>query len=41
MTALTPRLAALTSAVGALMILLELGRGMLQARNGGRAWNAR
>jgi hypothetical protein len=32
-TALTPQLVALTTGVGALMILLGLGRGPLRARN--------
>jgi recombinational DNA repair protein RecR len=36
MTLLTPQLVLLTTAVGALMILVGLGRGLLQARNGGR-----
>jgi hypothetical protein len=36
MTAFTPQLVLLTTGVGALMILLGLGRGLLQARNGFR-----
>lgn len=36
MTALTPQLVPLTTGVGALMILLGLGRGLLHVRNGGR-----
>jgi recombinational DNA repair protein RecR len=36
MTAFTPQLVLLTTGAGALMILLGLGRGLLQARNGPR-----
>jgi hypothetical protein len=36
MTALTPQLTLLTTGIGALMILVGLGRGLLQARSGGR-----
>jgi recombinational DNA repair protein RecR len=36
MTALTTQLAALTTGVGALMLLLGLGRGLLHARHAGR-----
>jgi hypothetical protein len=36
MTALTPQFVVLTTGVGALMILLGLGRGVLGARFGGR-----
>jgi len=36
MTALTPQFVLLTTGVGALMILVGLGRGLLQARSGGR-----
>ena len=36
MTAFTPQLALLTTGVGALMILLGLGRGLLMARTGVR-----
>jgi hypothetical protein len=35
-TALTPQFVLLTAGVGALMILVGLGRGLLQARVGGR-----
>jgi recombinational DNA repair protein RecR len=36
MTGLTPQLVLLTAAVGALMMMLGLGQGLLQARNAGR-----
>jgi hypothetical protein len=36
MTALTTQLVALTTGVGALMLLLGLGRGLLHARSAGR-----
>jgi recombinational DNA repair protein RecR len=36
MTALTPQFVLLTTGVGALMILIGLGRGLLQARSGCR-----
>ena len=36
MTTFTPQLVLLTTGVGALMIVLGLGRGLLQARNGVR-----
>jgi len=36
MTGLTPQLVTLTTGVGALMILLGLGQGLLHARNGAR-----
>jgi recombinational DNA repair protein RecR len=36
MTALTPQFVLLTTGVGALMILVGLGRGLLQARSGSR-----
>jgi recombinational DNA repair protein RecR len=35
-TALTPQFVLLTTGFGALMILVGLGRGLLQARSGGR-----
>jgi recombinational DNA repair protein RecR len=36
MTAFTPQFVLLTTGVGALMTLLGLGRGLLQARSGSR-----
>jgi hypothetical protein len=36
MSALTPQFVLLTTGVGALMILVGLGRGLLRARSGGR-----
>jgi len=35
-TVLTPQFVLLTTGLGALMILVGLGRGLLQARSGGR-----
>jgi len=36
MSAITPQFVLLTTGVGALMILVGLGRGLLQARSGSR-----